>query len=122
MAGLSFSQPILVACSGCALAGVCVLIAGLALRRRGYGGRPLTPRGIASVTIPAVGLMLAAAWWFGLHEPFRDPPILPPTGSLAIALGDEFPSMVTGGWLNGTAPTMGDLLGKVIVVDIWNEL
>jgi hypothetical protein len=77
--------------------------------------------------------MLAAAWWFGLREPYPSlaemnmlsgragmPP--PPGGTLPVAVGDELPHWAVKGWINGKPPEESDLAGKVIVVDIWNEL
>ena len=47
---------------------------------------------------------------------------IPPLGKLALEVGDRFPSMAAEGWLNGGPPKPGELAGKVIVIDIWNEL
>jgi hypothetical protein len=83
----------------------------------------------------AAGLMLAAAWWFGLCEAEPELPdaelatfyratrqMIPPSGIFSVAIGDEVPAMEAEGWLNGASPTLDNLVGKVIVVDIWNEL
>ena len=78
--------------------------------------------------------MLAAAWWFGLCDSQYELPDaelgrlygsisrVPPSGAFAVAIGDELPALPADGWLNGAAPTLDNLAGRVIVVDIWNEL
>lgn len=78
--------------------------------------------------------MLGVAWWFGLRDPEHESPdadfgrlfhvvsLMPPSGGLSIAVGDELPDMAADGWINGTSPRLENLVGKVIVVDIWNEL
>lgn len=137
MLNLSFSQPLAAGCSVCALAGVATLAAGLYLRRGGYGQRSVSARGAASIMALVAGVMLATAWWFGLHEvegTVAAPPpgaavarldgssSPPPNEALSIEIGAELPSLKVDGWLNGTTPTLQQLAGKVIVVDIWNEL
>lgn len=79
--------------------------------------------------------MLASAWWVGLREPNPIVPSMqdetaridgqnlsPPGGTLAIAIGDRLPQWEIEGWLNGPPPAAAQLVGKVVVVDVWNDL
>lgn len=108
----------------------------LFLRRLAGGGCRIAP-GIAASSIAFItGGMIAVAWWFGLHDSYPDMPASdaampqfhsrnqgpPPTGRLSVELGDKFPAWEAKGWLNGYAPTPRELKGKIVVVDIWNEL
>ncbi len=128
------AQPVLIALAG---VGVVVLIVGLYLRRQGrYQGRSLSPRAAWSLGLSSVLSMLLAAWWFGLREyvppiPRIDPAIARlytkmstlsvPGSVLDEGVGDKLPSFTPEGWLNGD-PDGDEALGKVTVVDIWNEL
>lgn len=111
---------------------------GVYLRSRGYRGRVLRSRGAAAIGTPVIVLLLGAAWWYGLRDAFPmvelDPEMLrhnhemaiaaSPTAALPFAVGDEFrPSTFEGqGWLPDDPPDEDDLAGKILVVDIWNEL
>jgi hypothetical protein len=119
-----FSQPLAAAWSGCALAARRMLKTTRYLRRGDYGRRSLSGRNAAFITLLAAGVMLGASWWFGLRDAEFEVPDSELSGffQLPIAVGDELPSMTAGGWVNGGSPSLDDLAGKVIVVDIWNEL
>jgi len=79
----------------------------------------LSRRQSLSIGSAAIGLMLFVAWWFGLREhvvkafPSDEPP---------LTVGDKLPWPAAEGWLNGAAVPPGDLAGKVVVVDIWNDI
>lgn len=94
-------------------------------------------RGASALSILlATAAMLTAAWWFGLREPFpavaadhdymvklhEHDVIIPPSGRPSLEIGDLLPDWPVQGWLNGPGPAAHELAGKMIVVDIWNEL
>lgn len=79
-------------------------------------------RGISATAIAlATAFMAMCAWWFGL----REPPVVrvtPPLGSLLLRVGGRLPPLRAEGWINGGPRRVRDQLGKIVVVDIWNDL
>ncbi|HEV3006039.1 MAG TPA: TlpA disulfide reductase family protein, partial [Pirellulales bacterium] len=97
----------------------------------------------------AAAATVACAMWFGLREPPPPEPIPPDPEvirrieesnrveakrwtesklvhegwrDVPLAVGSELPDLVAEGWLNGPPPNVDDLAGKVVVVDVWDEM